>query len=458
MCWHYVSCILMCVAKFYLFSTSSPNHNHPTKTSLCTHTSLVFILKPSLIFLSILSLVPFALIHQPSHRLLRRTLHHPMSQIQQMLIARPTSLVNAIPHGLLDLLLRTKQYRGINVARDGDLRSQYLSRLLHVDGPIHGDHVASHVSLELKVGGSSVGKVNDGDVGVFVLHYLNGLLGGGFGESFELGRAHLVRPGFEDLDDLCATLYLMTSIIPNHHRELVQKFRHGLGTSILIGHHHLLGGQTMLAALALDRVRAQREGSAHESDERRVRLLGLLGQRAEYLPDERQRRIEVHALRIVQLRHVLLAPHLRGNDRTDPPHDIKLDPQRRQRGQNVGKHDDPVHAVRAMALQAQLDGHAGRFGPFAEGIDVGVLTEGGHVPAGLAHEPDGGAFGGFAAGRADEDVAVSRGGAVGDVGGGGIFGHGGAEDDGGMLDRGFGGGWRECHGRGEDGGGDEFAE
>mmetsp|Transcript_2228 Transcript_2228/g.5468 ORF Transcript_2228/g.5468 Transcript_2228/m.5468 type:complete len:275 (-) Transcript_2228:2-826(-) len=252
----------------------------------------------------------------------------------------------------------------------------------------------------------------------------NGLFGGGLAELFELGRAELMRPRFEYLYDLRPAVYLMTCVIPDHGGDLIQECSHGLGLSGIVGHHHFFGVETVLGGLALDGVRRQCEGRSHESDEGRVRLLGLLRETSQYFPDEGQRLVEVDVLDIPQFGDVLLIRNFRGNDRPDPLHDIELDAQGRQRREYVREHDDPVHPICAMALQAELDGHARRLAAFPEGILVGVLAEGGHVPSGLTHEPYRCAFGDLSPGAAHEDVAIGGGVGCGGGRGGSFVGHG----------------------------------
>lgn len=76
------------------------------------------------------------------------------------------------------------------------------------------------------------------------------------------------------------------------------------------------------------------------------------------------------------MRYVLFGADLGRDDGTGAFHDVEFDPQGGQRGQYVRKHDDAIHAVGAMTLQTQFNGHGGGFAALAKGVFVGVLAEG----------------------------------------------------------------------------------
>mmetsp|Transcript_1652 Transcript_1652/g.3601 ORF Transcript_1652/g.3601 Transcript_1652/m.3601 type:complete len:311 (+) Transcript_1652:400-1332(+) len=258
-----------------------------------------------------------------------------------------------------------------------------------------------------------------------LLHDFDGLLSCGLGEFFKAGGAQLMSPGFEYLNNLRAAFDLVDAIVANHGGELVKEVRHGLGIARLISHHHLLGGQTRLGGLALDSVGGKSERGTDKANERCVGVFGLLREATQNLPDEGKLVIKIDVIGIAELGNILLGEDLRGNHRSSSLDDVEVNPQRRQRRQNVGEHDNAIHSIRPMALQTQLDGKVGSFRSLAEGVLVGVFPEGGHVPACLPHQPDGGALDLLAAGGTDQDVAISW---IGRLGGGG--GRGGLTGDG----------------------------
>ena len=67
-----------------------------------------FFYQHTILILCILTLITLTFINQPTHSLLRRTLHNTMSQIQQVLISRPARLINTIPYRPFNLFLRTE--------------------------------------------------------------------------------------------------------------------------------------------------------------------------------------------------------------------------------------------------------------------------------------------------------------------------------------------------------------
>mmetsp|Transcript_89 Transcript_89/g.238 ORF Transcript_89/g.238 Transcript_89/m.238 type:complete len:244 (+) Transcript_89:210-941(+) len=231
---------------------------------------------PACTTLFLFSGISLDLVHQPANGFLGRSLHDSVTKIQQVSVTGTPGLVDAIPDGLFDLLLGSKEDCRVDVPTDGNVRAQNFSCFGHVDGPIDGNHVGPHVALEFQIGGSSVGKVNDRDFGVFLLDDGNSLLGGGFSKILKVLGVQLVGPALKELDDLGSAFDLVAGIVSDHGGNLVQEQVHGLVISTFVGHHEFLGVEAVLGGLALDCVRGQREGCSNKANECRVFLFGFL--------------------------------------------------------------------------------------------------------------------------------------------------------------------------------------
>ena len=112
-----------------------------------------------------------------------------------------------------------------------------------------------------------------------------------------------------------------------------------------------------------------------------------------------------------------MRPH-RLNNRPHLLINIKLNSHSRQRSQNITEQNTPIRLIIPPRLQRNLHGHVGDLTPLPKrGVlltQIAVLL---NVATSLAHHPDGDAFGGFAAGGADEKWVDGFAGGV-DVGGG----------------------------------------
>ena len=71
--------------------------------------------------------------------------------------------------------------------------------------------------------------VDDGDVGVFLLDVLHGLLGVRLRERLELAGADVVRPRLEELDRLSAALDLTARVLADLSGEMVEGRMEHLG-------------------------------------------------------------------------------------------------------------------------------------------------------------------------------------------------------------------------------------
>mmetsp|Transcript_372 Transcript_372/g.1021 ORF Transcript_372/g.1021 Transcript_372/m.1021 type:complete len:294 (+) Transcript_372:172-1053(+) len=291
-----------------------------------------------------------------------------MPQVEQVLASWTSCLVDAFSDRFLDLLLGAEQDGRVDVATDGDIRSQDLACLCHVHVPVHCDHVGSHVLLVFQVGRSSVGEVDDRHVGILVLHDLHGLHGSWLGVELEPFGAHLVGPGLEELHHLRAALDLVACVVADHDGQLVQEQRHGGVRACVVGHDELLRVQAVLGGLAFDGVGGQRERGADKADEGRVGILRLLRQSLKDLANERELLVEVHVAGVGQIVHISFAPDLGGDDRSHSRNHVEVDSKSRQRCENVREHDDAVHAVLSVALQAQLGRHRRCLRPLAERV------------------------------------------------------------------------------------------
>mmetsp|Transcript_33578 Transcript_33578/g.79181 ORF Transcript_33578/g.79181 Transcript_33578/m.79181 type:complete len:267 (-) Transcript_33578:21-821(-) len=194
----------------------------------------------------------------------------------------------------------------------------------------------------------------------------------------------------------------------DHCGDFVQEQVHGLVVSAFAGHHEFLGVEAVLGGLALDGVGRQRKGRSDKANERRVFLFGFLRELTKDFTNEGEFFVKgIDAIDGVEGGHVSLAGDLGRNDGSNARDDVEVDTQGWERCQNVGKHDDSVHAVFPVALQTQFDGHVGCFGPLAKGILCGIRPEGFHVSTGLAAQPDRGSFGDFSPGGSNQNITIA---------------------------------------------------
>ena len=201
-------------------------------------------------------------------------------------------------------------------------------------------------------------------------------------------------PRVEQLHGLRAGLGLREQVRARDLRERVHEGGPGLGFAV----HQGLRLGVVARGTALDEVARERERRAGEPDERDVELLAEEPDRLEGV------RLVRLGLERPETAEALRVPDRLGHDGPDARFDAHVDPDRRERRNDVAEHDRRIEGHAAERLQGDLDGQLG----LADRLEDVSLPPGlavlGEVPAGLAHEPDRGPVDRLAPERSEETV------------------------------------------------------
>ena len=187
-------------------------------------------------------------------------------------------------------------------------------------------------------------------------------------------------PRVEELHGLCARLDLGQEVIGDQLCELVTE---GVPTRRVAVHHRLrlcvVSGRS-----ALDGIGGQGERRAGETDEWHP-AVKLLADQTDRLQDVAERVAGLHAL---QPRHIVRRTDRGVDDRALALDEIKRDPHRLERQQEIGEEDRGIDVETVDRLEGHLGGQLGLAADLEQrvlGPDRAVL---GHIPPSLPHEPD----------------------------------------------------------------------
>jgi hypothetical protein len=250
-------------------------------------------------------------------------------------------------------------------------------------------------------GGGVDSKVNDGDAEG--LDALNELGGGGEAVLPVVGDREGTDPGVEDLDAVGASFHLLLRVGYEDSVELIHEER----PCSIVRVHHLLGFDVVARTAAFDHVAGEGEGSATEADdaeavavrarsgEVRGNLFDGPGDVAEFV-----RAIGVEGLDLLE-----------GADRgvnlgTFAGDELEVEAHGGKGEEEVGEDDGGVDVEALGGGDGDFGGDVGSAADVEQGV---MLAHGhvlGHIAAGLAEEPDGGAIHGLAEAGAHEAAAA----------------------------------------------------
>mmetsp|Transcript_27674 Transcript_27674/g.33656 ORF Transcript_27674/g.33656 Transcript_27674/m.33656 type:complete len:268 (+) Transcript_27674:399-1202(+) len=223
----------------------------------------------------------------------------------------------------------------------------------------------------------------------------------------------LSRPRIENLNELRPAFDLMTGIIANFHREMIQNVMEKFG----FFERHFFYFEVVAGGATFHEVRGERVRTSDETEQG--------GGGGYFCPEGLERLGDKGSgdgrIQFLQFTLGIVPIFNRFHDRTHLLIDLKLAAHPGQWRQNITKQNTSVRLIVTNGLEAHFRRHLRDFGPLSKrGILFDELAVLRNVTSGLSHHPDGGSFGFEAFGGADEE---GKGGGV-IIGGGGIGGGG----------------------------------
>ncbi len=175
-------------------------------------------------------------------------------------------------------------------------------------------------------------------------------------------------------------------------------FVHQTLEDLRLGVHQFLGLPEGLRRTALDQVGGAGEGSAGESDQRHLQLPA---QQSDSLHDKPRRLVRIGNGQPVD---GLAAPDLVRQYRPMSLVELECRSHRLDRDEDVREEDGRVHAEEVHRLQGHLDAEFRSLAQFEKGHAAAHLLVFREIAAGLAHHPDRGVLGLFAAAGLEEGI------------------------------------------------------
>ena len=196
-----------------------------------------------------------------------------------------------------------------------------------------------------------------------------------------VGGIQRADPRVEYLHRVDAGLDLRDQVVGNHLGQAVAEAVPRRGCAV----HQCLRMRKIARVSSLDRVGCQRERRPGKPDQRRARpqLLLDLADCLEHVC-ELLTRLEPPDAGEVRFRAKRLL-----DGRAFAGHEVERDAHRRERQEQVGKENRRVDVNAEDRLQRDLGGQVGRAAQIEQRIPLAQCAIFAHIPAGLAHEPDG---------------------------------------------------------------------
>ncbi len=259
--------------------------------------------------------------------------------------------------------------------------------------PVDAEHVRLQGGSQRQQGGAVVGEVDDRDVG-------HGPQVGddgphpGQGEAFVVARRQHPGPAVEQLQGLGPGTRLGLQVGAGAGGDLGEQ----PVVQLRFLEHHPLGVEEDLGAAALDQVGGQGERRAGKADERHLQFPP---EQADGLEHKGQLRLRV---RHAQCVHGRTVAHRVGEHRAAAFVEFEVEPHGLHGDEDVGEEDGRVEAEQVDGLQGDLGAQLRPLAQFEEADPAAHPLVFGQVAAGLAHEPDRGVGGLFAAAGLEKGV------------------------------------------------------
>mmetsp|Transcript_7699 Transcript_7699/g.47627 ORF Transcript_7699/g.47627 Transcript_7699/m.47627 type:complete len:404 (+) Transcript_7699:1191-2402(+) len=333
-------------------------------------------------------------LHEVSHGLLGRALHHAVSDVQD--VRSRLGAMDAIVDRFLDGFLGCEEKHGIDVSLEHPSSAQRLPRFGDVRVPIQSDHVGRATLQGLQLSHPAVGMEDHRHPGPLLVYVSDDSFHVRQAEHLELFGREVMRPRVEDLHHLCAAVDLIDAVLGQHVRQLVQEQVDGFG----LARHGRLGVQQVSICFSFPRVRGQRPRCTDESHQRG----GFVDFAAQRFQDGAHER-ELH-VGIAHVDHVLHHVFHRSNRTFDawsfPFDHVEFHADRRKRREDVAEEDHGIRPKRTPWLQGKLHGDLRRLRTRSKRILVRIGAEFRHVSPSLSHQPHRRAFHRFSSSRAHQ--------------------------------------------------------